>query len=214
MRLREWKRVFIKPAHGSSASGVIALTCFGNQLRAVTPVESESVGADFRYYNNLNLKTYTDVSTIERIVNFFCREGVQVEQWLPKANQDGRNLDLRILVVGGEACHAVVRTSRTPITNLHLGNKRGDLSALIEAIGIDAWEEIRQAACQAASVVPRSLYVGVDVLVRPRTHQPVVLELNAFGDLLPRVIHQKMDTWEIQIAKLKQHLAQPTTKST
>jgi len=207
MEQHQWKRVFIKPAHSSSASGVIALTCFGEQLRAVTSVESEILGSETRYYNNLNLTTYTDSVAIEEMVDFFCRDGVQVETWLPKVKQEGRNVDLRIVVINGEACHSVVRSSQSPITNLHLGNRRGDLDSLIEFLGVEKWEEIRQTACRAANIVPRSLYVGVDVLVKLGSLQPAVLELNAFGDLLPRVQHAGLDVWESQIRSLPQHLA-------
>jgi len=206
MDQQQWKRVFIKPAHSSSASGVIALTCFGNQLRAVTSVETEIVGAETRYYNNLNLRTYTDPAAIEAMIDFFCRDGVQVEMWLPKLKQEGRNIDLRMVVINGEACHSVVRSSQSPITNLHLGNRRGNLDSLIEFVGVEKWERIRQTACRAASIVPRSLYVGVDVLVKPGNHQPIVLELNAFGDLLPNVDFKGFDVWESQIRRLPQHL--------
>jgi hypothetical protein len=206
MQQNQWKRVFIKPAHSSSASGVVALTCNVEQLRAVTAVETEFVGREARYYNNLNLTTYTDSSEIEDLINYLCRDGVQVEQWLPKVHQDGRNIDLRIVVINGRACHTVVRTSRSPITNLHLGNRRGHLESFIEFVGAEKWTEIRETACRAASSVPRSLYVGVDVLVQPRTFQPVVLELNAFGDLLPRVKFDGRDVWESQILKLSPHL--------
>ena len=207
MHQNQWKRVFIKPAHSSSASGVVALTLRGEQLRAVTSVETEIAGHETRYYNNLNLTTYTDASEIEDLIDFLCRDGVQVEQWLPKVRQDGRNLDLRILVINGEACHTVVRTSSSPITNLHLGNRRGDLDSFVESVGVEKWAEIQKTACRAASIVPRSLYVGVDVLVKPRTFEPVVLELNAFGDLLPRVEFNGHDVWEAQIKRLPQHLA-------
>lgn len=207
MDQQQCKRVFVKPAHSSSASGVIALTCFGEQLRAVTSVETEIVGSETRYYNNLKLRTYTDRFAIENMIDFFCRDGVQVERWLPKLKQESRNIDLRIVVINGEACHSVVRSSQSPITNLHLGNRRGNLDSLIEFVGVEKWETLRQAACRAASIVPRSLYVGVDVLVKPGNHLPVVLELNAFGDLLPRVQHEGCDVWEAQILRLPQHLA-------
>ena len=41
-----------------------------------------------------------------------------------KATLDQRAYDIRQLVAGGQAGHAIMRLSRTPITNLHLRNER------------------------------------------------------------------------------------------
>jgi hypothetical protein len=99
----------------------------------------------------------------------------------------------------------------TPITNLHLGNPRGDEGALLAAIGAEAWEDAKAACERAAAVFPGSLYAGVDVLVRPRAAElevarpargrapHAILEINAFGDLLPGVRHSGDDTYEAEI---------------
>jgi glutathione synthase/RimK-type ligase-like ATP-grasp enzyme len=42
---------------------------------------------------------------------------------------------------------------------------------------------------KAASCFPDSLYAGVDVLIDSR-QRPLVGEINAFGDLLPRLTHR------------------------
>ena len=93
------------------------------------------------------------------------------------------------LVIAGEARHWVVRQSRHPMTNLHLGNQRGDGFALGELLGPEKLAAALALAEKAAACFPDSLYAGVDVLLDAR-HQAFVGEINAFGDLLPRLTHR------------------------
>ncbi len=127
------------------------------------------------------------------------REGVRVEEWMPKAGIDNHVFDLRIVVIAGQARHAVVRMSRSPMTNLHLLNHRGDWPALLTRMGPQAWQSARRTCEQAAAVFPRSLHVGVDLLIAPGYQRHAVLEGNAFGDLLPDVLSEGVDTYEAEI---------------
>ncbi len=203
MEARNWKRVFIKPAHGSSASGVIALKVSDTGLSALTTVELDSDprrGPSF--YNNLKLRNYSNHPDVQQVVNFICQQRAYVEKWLPKASQDGRNFDLRVMVIDGQARHTVVRSSKHPITNLHLGNRRGDLERLVQQMGEQNWHRAKQVAEESVRVVPRSHAVGVDLLLLPGSFEPKIVELNAFGDLLPNVFHDGLDVWESQIATM------------
>ena len=203
MSQRNWNRVFIKPAHGSSASGVIALTRRASKLQAITTIEIDRTDSGTpRFYNNLKLQSCSSHSEVSEVVDFICQQNAHVEQWLPKATQDGSNFDLRILVVGGRACHAVVRTSKHPITNLHLGNRRGELDSLMQQAGEQRWTRIISAAEQAAKVAPDSIAIGVDLLLTPGRLEPKFIELNAFGDLLPGVQWNGRDVWETQIESM------------
>jgi hypothetical protein len=56
-------------------------------------------------------------------------------------------------------------------------------------MGEDQLQAAFHLAEKAAACFPDSLYAGVDVLVDNR-HQPHIGEINAFGDLLPRLIHR------------------------
>lgn len=194
-----WNRLFVKPSHSSSAAGVIALRFTDEQLLATTAIEIVHDPADVRYYNNLQVRTYHDANEIEPLVNFILSEGAHVEKWLPKAILDGVNFDVRIVTIAGEARHLVVRTSRSPLTNLHLGNQRGDPGRLHERMGDDAWNAMRQMAENAAAACPDSLYLGVDLLLYPGFRKPTVLEVNAFGDLLPGVLCGGHDTYEAEL---------------
>ena len=74
------------------------------------------------------IRRYHQAAEVADLIDALAREGVQVEEWLPKAGLDESVFDLRVVVIGGEARHAVVRMGPGPMTNLHLGNRRGDLS--------------------------------------------------------------------------------------
>jgi hypothetical protein len=194
MRSAGWTRAFIKPAWGSSASGVVAFTTAGARPLAITSLELVRRRGEARFYNNLRLSRYHRERDLRTIFDFLCREGVHVEQWLPKATQGDRNFDLRVVTIAGRPCHTVVRTSRSPLTNLHLGNRRGDLALLKQAAG-SRWSRVPELCEQAARAFPNALYIGWDVLVTPGFRRAYILEGNAFGDLLPRVSHDGRSTY-------------------
>lgn len=199
MNVQKLNKVFIKPAHASSASGVIAFRISGDKQQAVTSIELKREENGVRLFNSLKLKTYTDQADIETIIDLVLTEHAIVEQWLNKATIDDQYFDLRVLVIAGDARHIVVRKSKQVITNLHLGNKRGSLEELLATIGEEKLAEVRALAGQAAACFPDSLYCGIDILVGADRKSLKVLEVNAFGDLLPNVWHEDKNCYEAEI---------------
>ncbi|MFL1377133.1 STM4014 family protein [Nocardiopsis protaetiae] len=203
MAAHRWHRVFVKPAHGSSASGVIALaTAPGGRIRAVTSAHLARDG-DGRpaLFNSLRLCTYTTEEEVAAVVDALAPDGLHVERWVPKAGFAGKTIDLRVVVTAGKANHVVVRSSRSPMTNLHLGNARGDLEALKADVGPDAWETA-MAVAEAAAGCFATLHAGVDLLATPGWRSFAVCEVNAFGDLVPGVLHEGRDTYAEQLHAL------------
>ncbi|MEU5703560.1 STM4014 family protein [Streptomyces aurantiacus] len=197
------RRVFVKLAHGSSASGVLAIETGGaGRIRATTSVERAEDG---RLHNSLRVRRCTTEAEIAAIVDALAPDGLHVERWLPKASLGDRSADLRVVVVAGRATHAVVRTSRSPLTNLHLGGTRGDLAA-VRALAGDRWTAAVEACERAAACFPGTLCVGVDLLPAIGWRNFAVGEVNAFGDLLPRLTGlpgsgaEGQDTYAAQIA--------------
>jgi len=178
MAERRVHRVFVKPAHGSSASGVVALQTAPGRVKAV----SSAVPAGDGWRNSLRVRTYTSEHEVARLVDALAPDGLHVEQWFPKAALNGRLFDLRVVAVAGEPTHAVVRTSTAPMTNLHLGGTRGDLDAVRARVD---WSEAMSVCARAAACFPRSLMVAVDLMVGLGRRRLAVAEVNAFGDLLP-----------------------------
>jgi len=194
--------VFVKLAHGSSASGVVAYRTDGTRHEAITTVEMVHRGGELRLYNSRLLRRHHRPAEIAFLIDILAREGVQAEEWLPKATLGDQSFDLRVLVIKGVARHVVVRMSHTPMTNLHLGGQRGDLSAVIARMGPEAWSAALRTCERAAGVFPGSLHVGVDLLIAPDFRRHAVLEANAFGDLLPGILCDGLDTYEAEIQAL------------
>ncbi|WP_405605095.1 STM4014 family protein [Streptomyces sp. NBC_01410] len=202
-------RAFVKLAHGSSASGVLAVEMAGSgRVRATTSVERDSEG---RVFNSLRVRRCRTEGEVAAIVDALAPDGLHVERWLPKASQRGRAADLRVVVVAGRATHAVVRTSRSPMTNLHLGGARGDLDevrAAVEAAG-GSWAGALDVCERAAACFPRTLCVGVDLLPAIGWRRFAVGEVNAFGDLLPNLTGlpgsgaEGLDTYAAQVAAVQ-----------
>ncbi|MER7911879.1 STM4014 family protein [Streptomyces sp. NPDC096068] len=200
------RRVFVKLAHGSSASGVLAVETNGaGRVRATTSVERDPAG---RLFNSLRVRRYTSEREVAAIVDALAPDGLHVERWLPKAVQDGRAADLRVVVIDGRATHAVLRTSRSPLTNLHLGGARGDLDAARAAIAAAGgrWTDALEVCERAAAAFPGTRCVGVDLLPASGWRRFAVGEVNAFGDLLPRLTGlpgggaEGLDTYAAQVA--------------
>ncbi|MFJ6051596.1 STM4014 family protein [Streptomyces sp. NPDC092307] len=210
-------RVFLKPAHGSSASGVVAVeTAGGGRIRATTSVESAEGG---RLYNSLRVRRLTREAEVAALVDALAPDGLHVERWWPKASLGDGAADLRVVVVAGRATHAVVRTSRTPMTNLHLGGRRGDLAAAVRAAG-PAWAEALRTCERAAACFPGTLCVGVDLLPAVGWRRFAVAEVNAFGDLLPGLTGlagsgaEGQDTYAAQVAAaIRRHVQHHPTRN-
>jgi glutathione synthase/RimK-type ligase-like ATP-grasp enzyme len=197
-----WSRVFVKPAHGSSGSGVVALTAHGSRVHAVTSAVPAPGGG---YVNSLRAAVYKRESEVADLVDALAPDGLHVERWVPKAGIGRRALDLRVVVIGGVPTHAVVRTSALPITNLQMGGQRGDLDAVRGRLGAERWAQALDVCERAAACFPGSLMVGVDLLVNIGWRRFYVGEVNAFGDLLPGLTGlvggpaEGLDTYQAQV---------------
>jgi hypothetical protein len=175
----------------------------GPGQEALTSAELVRVRGEVRLYNSLRLRRYVQVEDVRAVIDVLAREGAHVERWLPKASlSSGTTFDLRVVVIAGEARQVVVREGRGPMTNLHLGNRRGNVEALLARLGEEGWEAVRATCRRAAALFPNSLCIGIDVALAPDFRQHAVLEMNAFGDLLPGVLWRGLDTYSTQVAAL------------
>lgn len=196
------QRVFVKLAHGSSASGVVAYERREGMERAITTVERVVEHGELRFYNSRRIRQYRKSTEIADIINFLAAESVQVEAWLPKARIEGREFDIRVVVIGGKACHTVIRLGSSPLTNLHLGNDRRDISDLPPGLTAANWQNMLATCERAAACFPRSFYCGVDLLIAPNLKDHYILEMNAFGDLLQGITYEGLDTYAMEVKML------------
>jgi glutathione synthase/RimK-type ligase-like ATP-grasp enzyme len=178
MEARAWPSVYVKLSCGSSASCLAIYTRAEGREDVFTTIEQTPDA----WFNSLRPRRVTHPARVAEILAFLLGEGAQVERAVAKARLAGRHFDTRVLVVAGEPAFTVVRTSRHPITNLHLGGTRGDPAVLADAPG-------REAALDSCRRIGRhyagALHVGVDLMYEPGLAAHRVLEANAFGDLLP-----------------------------
>ncbi|MHB9026087.1 MAG: STM4014 family protein [Armatimonadota bacterium] len=195
-------RVFIKLRHGSAASGVVALAVAGNRLLACTTVEMSGDISHPRLYNTRRIRHLTETDQVRLLVDAVCRHGVHVERWVPKASVEGRICDLRMVVINGDPSHAVLRLSRNPITNLHLGNVRQSALPLRERMTTAAWESLEETCRRVAAIFGQPLQVSLDIAVSPDYRRHYVLEVNAFGDLLKGVMAGGRSTYGAQVLAL------------
>lgn len=202
MREQDCHRLFVKLAYGSSASGVVAYQTDGRRHQATTTVEMLRQGAGLRLYNSRRIRVYRDWREIAELIDALCRNRVHVEQWLPKAGIGNRTFDLRVVVIAGRAGHTVARLSRSPMTNLHLLNERGDVNVVRESIGQQVWDSAMRNCELAMECFPGSLYAGIDLLLTPDHRRQAVIEVNAFGDLLPGVLWQGQETYAAELRAL------------
>lgn len=192
-------RVFLKLAYGSSGSGAVAFQTSNGRQRATTTVELVHDGPTLRLFNSRRIRTYTDPVTIRTLIDALCQHRVHVEEWFPKAGVNGHTFDLRILGIANRVRHIVVRASKHPITNLHLLNDRGDLDAVRAKLQPAHWDALMNTCHRILALFPRTLTVAMDVAIRSDFRAHAVLELNAFGDLLPGVLHECQDVYTAQI---------------
>jgi D-alanine-D-alanine ligase-like ATP-grasp enzyme len=92
-----------------------------------------------------------------------------------------------------------MRIGKSPMTNLHLGSDRDNYDTFISIVGESNWLKMKDTCEAAAAVFPKSLYCGIDLLVYPDLQRHTIIEINAFGDLIPGTLHQGMDTYTSEV---------------
>ncbi len=175
-------RLYVKLACGSSASCLALFSVDGDRVSVLTTIEMQGA----RWYNSRKLRRYDNRRAIERLWSFLVAEGAHIERALPKATHEGAPFDLRVVVIDGEPVFTVVRHSRGPITNLHLGGWRGDWEAVRRRMPDDTWTAIAD-SCRRIAADVDCFVVGVDILLNRELTEHTVIEGNAFGDLLPNL---------------------------
>jgi hypothetical protein len=68
---------------------------------------------------------------------------------------------------------------------------------VLAAIGAESWQAACN-TCERAAQVFSNLYTGIDILFTP-TYKHAIVEMNAFGDLLPGILHTGDDTYTVEI---------------
>ncbi len=192
-------QVFVKARYGSAAAGVIAYRRHrdGREI-ARTTTECVVDHGGIRLFNRLAPLRYHERARIAMLIDALAAQGCYAETWVPKPRAAGstrHHFDLRVIAFAGEPRQRVARISGTPMTNLHLGNRREDPATLLDA---DTMHRVEAAVRTAARAFPGSASIGFDLI--PTRDRCVVLEANAFGDFVQHARWQGADACEDQAA--------------
>lgn len=194
--IREYPALFIKARYGSSAAGVVALRRHPDgRLAAYSSARLEHGSL----FNHLHVTRYSDRDSIRQLVDTLCVQGAYVERWLakPRVPHDREvTYDLRVVAFRGAARQRIARLSRSPMTNLHLGNRRADPTWLQPA----QLQLLETAVARAAQTFAAEC-IGFDVVLGPE--RAAIVEANAFGDLLPDLHFQGATTHDDQVRRVK-----------
>ena len=176
---RGWPVVYVKLNAGSSATGIVVLdsrTDYGTGLTTLAQVDGQ-------FCNCRLLQRVHDVA-MYRAVHFILDEGAVVQRGIPMAQLDGQSFDVRVVCVYGRPAATIFRLSSNPMTNLHLGGRRGDYARCRAAVPTRAWLDALDSCTDAAACFD-SAVAGVDLVFERGYGRHYVLEVNAFGDFFP-----------------------------
>lgn len=174
-----WPTAYVKLNTGSSATGIVALHADADEPFGVTTLAN--IGGAF--YNSRLVRRVTGPD-LEAAVQFILNEEEIIQRGIPMAQIDGQNFDVRVVCVYGTPAAVIFRLSPHPMTNLHLGGRRGDYDRCRAAIPTREWLDALDHCAEAAACFD-AVVAGVDLLFERGFRRHYVLEVNAFGDFFP-----------------------------
>jgi hypothetical protein len=182
---RRFRTAYVKLNTGSSASAMAVVHALDEPPWGVGTVVRLGDG----FYSTRRLRRYSG-GELTDVLGFLLGEGVCVQQGVRMAQVDGQNFDVRVVVVYGRPAATVFRLSSLPMTNLHLGGRRGDPAACRAAVPPRAWLDGLDHCVEAARLYYAAM-VGVDLLFEQGYLRHFVLEVNAFGDFFPGLVDER-----------------------
>ncbi len=209
MKIWHCPSVFIKPNFASGAAGILAYRCHpsnGQELLYTSVYLQEWKGKEI-IINTKKMFCYKESEIIEKICSHILSLGTIIERWIPKAEYQHYNYDLRVLYQFHKIAFITVRQSKGPITNLHLNNKpliTKQLGKLPECLELtkEQISDIEKLCYQAASVFDGLSVVGIDILLEKKKKRPLIIEMNGQGDLLYQDIYHENSIYKEQVAMM------------
>lgn len=189
---------FLKPRYGSGAGGIMAIRYQPNRNKWVVYTTLRQV--DGVIHNTKRINRLSVEKEIIPLAEAVIQTEAILEEWIPKAQLQGENYDLRVVCRESEIDYIVVRYSKGSITNLHLNNKAHWWNELSLS------EEVRQQIyfqCQEAVQSLDLQYAGVDVLIERGTDIPYIIEVNGQGDHVYQDMFAHNSIYTQQIKNIK-----------
>lgn len=196
--------VFIKPAYGSGAAGVMAFSW--HPRRGKMHAYTSAYVTEGTLVHTKRLRRLESEKEIACILEKILQMDTITERWHPKAQHDGKKYDLRVLYQFGRVDYMVARQSKSPVTNLDLNNQALDIGSL--HLPEKTVEETRQLCARAMTCFPGLQMAGIDVLLDKNTLAPRIIEMNGQGDLLYQDIYGENKIYRNQILYMNHMEAQ------
>jgi glutathione synthase/RimK-type ligase-like ATP-grasp enzyme len=185
LRKRRFGSAYVKLNTGSSASAIAVVRAMEEPPWAISSI----VRLDGEMFSTRRLRRH-EGEDLEAVLAFLLREGACVQQGIRMAQIDGQNFDVRVVIIHGQPAFTIFRLSSQPMTNLHLGGRRGDARQCRSAIPTRAWLDGLDHCVEAARLYG-SAVVGIDLLFESGYMRHYVLEVNAIGDYFPHLTDEK-----------------------
>jgi hypothetical protein len=139
---------------------------------------------------------------LEAVLRFILSEGAIVQQGIAMAQIDGQNFDVRVVMIRGRPAFTIFRLSSQPMTNLHLGGRRGTPEVCRAAIPTRAWLDALDDCAAAARLYPDCALLGIDLLFERGYLRHYLLEINAFGDFFPGLMDER--GWSVHRVEIEE----------
>ena len=185
LKNRGWKKAYIKLAYGSSASGIIVIDNIATTPSAITSM----VKIKQAFYNTYKLRRITG-QQLHSALDFLIKEGATAQKAIPMAQITGQNFDVRVIMIAAKPEFFIFRLSAQPMTNLHLGGRRGYFDYCRQQIPNRIWLDAMD-HCIAAAKLYDSWVIGIDLLFERDYNHYYIIELNAFGDFFPNLTNKQ-----------------------
>ena len=210
LRARRFKTAYVKLNTGSSATGIAVVHPLDDPPWAVTSM----VRIGDVYHNTRKLQKISGPA-LDDVLSFLLREGAFIQEGIPMAQIDGQNFDLRVVIIHDTVAFSIFRQSGLPMTNLHLGGRRGEWAACRAQVPTRAWLDALDHCTEAARLYPAAT-VGVDLVFERSFARHFILEINAFGDFFPELTDARgrtVHSVEIEMTAQKFGLIHPQVTS-
>jgi hypothetical protein len=185
LRTVRFGTTYVKHNTGSSASGIAVVHAADEPPWAVSSVVRLGDG----FFSTRRLRRH-EGADLDAVLAFLLAEGACVQRGIRMAQIDGQNFDVRVVVIHGRPAFTIFRLSSLPMTNLHLGGRRGDPERCRAAVPTRAWLDGLDHCAEAARLY-RAAAVGVDLLFESGYVRHYLLEVNAFGDFFPGLVDSR-----------------------
>lgn len=190
--------LFIKPRYGSGAAGVIAYRF--NPATGSEMIYTSVHADDGKFENTRKIRKINHREQIEILVNHVLSQPHMIEKWIPKPKYQNLCYDLRVVYQFGKIEFIVARCSDSPITNLHLTNNALDVNLL--KLPQPLLCKIESLCSKAMGCFQGLSYAGIDVLLSGKSLEPVIIEINAQGDLIYQDIYRENKIYKNQVSRM------------